>query len=140
MLEYWHIWININNIQPYESTRSIHLLAILTSTWNGKKEPKEKEYTRYTWFTQNMGYVHGKVCLLYYLHNSSILQYEPSLHALPYNTISPEYPRPDITQRLTSQFHYFHCNGWLPHISYIVRDLKDITYHHQCGINDFTPI
>ena len=27
----------------------------------------------------------------------------------------------------------------LPHLSYIVRDLEDITYH-PCGVNDFTPL
>ena len=129
----------MNNIQLYESTRSIHLLAILTSTWNSKKEPKEKEYTRYTWFTQNMGYIHGKVCLLYYLQKSPILQYEPSPHA--FHTI--QYPE-NIQEQIDTKTYiitlsYKMCNyEWIPHLSYIVRDLKDITYHNQCGINDFT--
>ena len=84
-----------------------------------------------------MGYVHGKVCLLYYLQNSPILQYEPSPQALSQNTITPEYTRPILHIDFHVQKYVL---NELPHLSYILRYLEDITYHHPCGINDFTPL
>ena len=93
-----HIWVNINNIQPEGSTRSIHLLGLLTSTWNSKKETKEKR-------VHQIYVVHPKYELrpreglsLYYLHKSPVLQYEPSPHAC--HTI--QYPQ-NIQERIDTK-------------------------------------
>ena len=136
----YHAYMNyINNIQPKGSTRFIHLLGLLTSTWNSKKETKEKRVHQIYVVHPKYGLRPREGLSLYYLQKSPILQYEPSPHACHTIQYPQKYPRADRQKDLHHSSHNnFHYNEWLPHLSYIVRDLKDITYHNQCGINDFT--